>query len=76
MSELEMNQILFNRNCGDIREGCTATCGVMEHEVTGIAEAPFCVGSMNRLIGQLLWSSIVHGGSRMDSFKVGKYSPR
>jgi hypothetical protein len=53
-----------------------AACGVMEYGAAGIAESLVCDGSATRLVGQLVWSyegnnSIrVHGGSRMDCFKM------
>jgi hypothetical protein len=47
---------MLNGDCGDKREECIATGGVMEYGVAGIAEALVCSGSVIRLVGWISWS--------------------
>ena len=52
---------MLNGDCGDKREECIATGGVMEDGVAGIAEALVCSGSVIRLVGWISWR---HGATK------------
>jgi hypothetical protein len=71
--ELEVNLILLSRDCGDRREGCTITGGVMKSGIAAISM--FLRVALDRAAKMIAQVWCIWRFAR-DKFKVAEYSPR